>query len=515
VKKTLIFGLVGAVAIATIALVAQLAPVGTVTSSERDVINAANKNSENGDDNDNGTRKAIAIGAEKSRIENQISNATYYTFANATTPASAIDPKSGTIYVAFFRAHNGSGNMFIQRSDDGGKTFSAPVRVNNKEGDGNLSAQWSAPALAVGPKGEVYAAWYHNENPDPAKYPWGITSLQFTRSLDGGKIFEPARDPTPNDPIGERSYPYMVVSKDNHIYISYLNLDYSKDKDVSGTPSFMRVVSSMDGGKTFGESRIADKSACQCCATVAAIGPDNEVYASSRSTFQGTASKITNETRTDYMGHHNDIVVIRDITVEHSTDNGIAQNFTEPSKVGNDNWFMNGCPDAGPGMAFDSNGRMHLAWFTGSESASQGQGFYYTHSDDKGATFSKPVPIHLLSEKWIPPTTQYLVVDKNDNAWITFVNSEGLRKSATYDKDYSFTGNGTVVLAVVDKDGNILRNGSFATGNITKHYPFTTSANGKIVISWIDGGDIKLATIDTTARSTSATATTATSTART
>ncbi|AIC15656.1 putative sialidase - neuraminidase family protein [Nitrososphaera viennensis EN76] len=404
------------------------------------------------------------------------------------------------MYVAFFRAENGSGgNMYMQRSDDGGKTFSAPVRVNDKEGDVILSAQWSAPALAVGQNGEVYAVWYHNENPDPEKYPWGITSLRFTRSLDGGKTFEPARDPSPDDPVGERSYPYMAVSKDNHVYISYLNLDYSKEDDVSGTPTVLRVVSSADGGKTFGKSKIADKSACQCCATVATMGPDNELYISSRSTFQGTAEKITNETRTDYMGHHNDMAIIRDITVEHSTDSGMAQSFSEPSKVGNDSWFMNGCPDAGPGMAFDSKGRMHVAWFTGSETASQGQGFYYTHSDDKGATFSKPVPIHLLSEKWIPPTTQYLAVDKNDNAWITFVNSEGLKKSPTYDEDHSYVGDGSVTLAVVDRDGNILHNGAFAKGDITKHYPYTTGADGKIVISWIEGDDVKLAVIDTAA----------------
>jgi hypothetical protein len=33
---------------------------------------------------------------------------------------------------------------------------------------------------------------------------------------------------------------------------------------------------------------------------------------------------------------------------------------------------MNGCPDAGLGMAFDSKGRLHIAWFTGSDKASQG-----------------------------------------------------------------------------------------------------------------------------------------------
>jgi hypothetical protein len=107
------------------------------------------------------------------------------------------------------------------------------------------------------------------------------------------------------------------------------------------------------------------------------------------------------------------------------------------------------------------------------------------------------MPIHLLSEQWIPPTTQYLVTDNHDNSWIVFVNSEGLKKSANYE-DFSYVGNGTVNLAVIDKDGNIIRNGALVSGDITKYYPYTSSANNKIVISWIDGDDVKLAFIEIT-----------------
>jgi hypothetical protein len=129
---------------------------------------------------------------------------------------------------------------------------------------------------------------------------------------------------------------------------------------------------------------------------------------------------------------------------------------------------------------------LHISWFTGSNDATQGQGFYYTSSDDKGVSFNQPVPIHLLSEQWIPPTTQYLATDNYDNSWIVFINSEGLQKSSDYEQTYQFEGNGTVHLAVVDDKGNILINGPFASGDITKHYPYTSGAKGIIAISWID-----------------------------
>jgi hypothetical protein len=72
-----------------------------------------------------------------------------------------------------------------------------------------------------------------------------------------------------------------------------------------------------------------------------------------------------------------------------------------------------------------------------------------------------------------------------------------LEKSPTYEEDFSFIGNGTVQLAVVDNDGNVVRNGPFAMGEITKHYPYTSGVNGKIAFSWIDGDDVKFALVNT------------------
>jgi hypothetical protein len=101
--------------------------------------------------------------------------------------------------------------------------------------------------------------------------------------------------------------------------------------------------------------------------------------------------------------------------VKHSTDKGIARSLSKLVQANDDRWFVNGCPDAGPWIAFNSKGRLHIAWFTGSETGADSQRFYYASSDDQARTFSEPVPIHLLSEQWIPPTTQYLATDAYDN----------------------------------------------------------------------------------------------------
>jgi len=420
----------------------------------------------------------------------------YSTFNNATTSAVAVDPSSNAIYIAYFKNESNGGNLYLQKSVDLGKTFSKSVRVNNANENISIDEQWSAPALAIGPKNDVHVVWYKAYHTDPVKYPYGQVTLKYARSLDGGATFHPAINPAPNDPNGEQSYPFIAVTPDDKIFISYLNLDYDQKKDTSGNPSVVRVVSSQDGGKTFGKSSIADHSACQCCATVIKFGPDKELYVSSRSAFQNASIDLKNSPNAPFqLDDGQNKTVIRDITVSHSTDNEKAQNFSTPIRVGNDKWFMNGCPDAGPGMDFDKSGNLHIAWFTGSEFAPQGPGFYYTTSNDKGLTFNKPIPIHLLSEQWIPPTTQYIKTDKYGNSWIVFVNSEGLKKSATYKEDFSFVGQGTIHLSVIDKDGNMIKNGNFAIGDITKHYPFTAGSDKVMAISWMDGNNVKLATI--------------------
>ena len=437
------------------------------------------------------------VGNMSQIINASLSDASYAVFKNASTPAVAIDPDTNSLYVVYFKNETAGANLYIQKSTDMGKTFTQPVRVNDVKDSIKVEEQWSAPALSVGPNNDIHVVWYKADHSNPDKYPYGQVTLQYSRSIDGGMTFTPAVNPAPNDPKGEQSYPFLAVSPDDDkVYISYLNLDYDKPDDVSGTPTVLRVVSSQDGGKTFSNSSISDHSACQCCSTVVKFGPQNDVYVTSRSTFQNNSVALTNETKTAYQSDTGqNQTIIRDITVSRSTDGPIAQNFTTPVQVGNDRWFMNGCPDAGPGFDFDKSGNMHIAWFTGSEFAPGGPGFYYTTSTDDGTTFNKPIPIHLLSEQWIPPTTQYLKTDKYGNSWIVFVNSEGLQKSDSYSEDFSYEGHGTVHLAIVDKDGNMVKNGNFASGDITKHYPFTTGSDDLMVISWMDGDDVKLATI--------------------
>ena len=204
-------------------------------------------------------------------INYSLSGASYSVFKNASTPAVAIDPKSDSLYVVYFKNETTGANLYIQKSTDMGKTFSQPVRVNDVKDSIKVEEQWSPPALSVGPNDDVHVVWYKADHSNPDKYPYGQVTIQYSRSVDGGMTFTPVVNPAPNDPKGEQSYPFLAVSPDDKVYISYLNLDYDKPTDLSGTPTVLRVVSSQDGGKTFSNSTISDHSACQCCSTVVKV----------------------------------------------------------------------------------------------------------------------------------------------------------------------------------------------------------------------------------------------------
>lgn len=439
----------------------------------------------------------------KSEVDSAIKNVSFYTVTNATNPSIAVDSASGTIYAVYSKGianttgaagFSAPADIFLIRSDDHGKTFSQPVRVNNVAGDAD-QAVWDHPHVVAGSDSKVYVMWYNNTSSSDPRVPFGITKIHFARSTDGGRTFESTIAISPNDPGQEQSFGDITVSKDNKVHISYLAQDYFVKDPYENKESNMRVSTSEDGGKTFRSGVIADHSSCPCCETKIAAGPDGETYVAWRHAYKSDPVPLqsqdnnTNPYAFRWEGASQNLI-IRDIVLSRTNDNGNASKFSSPVQVHPDNWLMNGCPDAGAGMAFDSKGRMHVAWFTGSDNAAQGPGYYYAYSDDRGATFSKPVALQLLSEKWIVPTTVTLATDGNDRVWVSFVNDEG-----SYDRNNNFVSNGNLHLSILDRDGNLIWKGPLATGEIKKHYPGISSGSGMMSFSWIDGNDVKIGTV--------------------
>jgi hypothetical protein len=203
----------------------------------------------------------------------------------------------------------------------------------------------------------------------------------------------------------------LFVAPDGALYVSWLDpretfayiREHKKDPPKEAYASQLRVARSADGGKTFAASTLAAEPVCVCCGTKVAQGIDGPLFASTRGSWR--------EPKGSYDS-------VRDIVVATSKDQGAT--WSEAIKVHNDRFKVSGCPDVTPGLAVDSKGRLHAAWYTGTE---RHPGIFYAVSSDRGKTFSNPIA--LLTDEWVPYADVKLALDAKDNAWVAFEDRRG------------------------------------------------------------------------------------------
>ncbi len=102
-------------------------------------------------------------------------------------PSLAIDPRSGRLYVAWSDLRNGDSDVFVRRSDDRGKTWSRPVRVDNAE-DSPRQQQY-LPKLAVAPNGRVDVLFLDRDDRDDRDDPLHTTAV-LSSSFDKGGTWD-------------------------------------------------------------------------------------------------------------------------------------------------------------------------------------------------------------------------------------------------------------------------------------------------------------------------------------
>jgi hypothetical protein len=109
-------------------------------------------------------------------------------------PRIAVDAKSGTLYVVYIGFNFGDLDTVIQRSTDGGATWSPPLRVND-DPKGNGMRQLAA-RVAVAPNGRVDVTWLDTRASYPSAIvpkPGGSGDVYYASSSDGGVTFSANR----------------------------------------------------------------------------------------------------------------------------------------------------------------------------------------------------------------------------------------------------------------------------------------------------------------------------------
>src|SRR3972149_4947309 len=222
---------------------------------------------------------------------------------------SAIIDDDGRIYIGWVKEEGNKNNIYIVSSTDDGKTFSEKVRVN---ADADMPSGINhAPTMALGAKGEIYVTWSAGRADGDFS-----SDIKFSRSLDGGRTFEPTITVNDDKAPAPHGFESMIVAPDGSIHIAWLD-GREKKEGVSST----YIAKSTDNGKTFEKNVRVDGNSCPCCRTAVTVAHDGTVYVSWSKVFKGD---------------------IREIGLSKSTDRGTSLSISP--LAGTDKWVIAGCP---------------------------------------------------------------------------------------------------------------------------------------------------------------------------
>ena len=246
----------------------------------------------------------------------------------------------GKIYVGWTASVEKDGkkgtDLFLSVSRDGGKTFVAPVKIN----DDSAPASHGMHSLAVDANNRVFMAWLDERNVKP---------------MEKAAIEEPLRAPTPEFQI------VKIHEGANH-QKQTPTPDASKVEETEPNSEIFYAVST-DGGARFSANKKLASDICPCCKTSAVLAPGGEIYVSWRQVFP------------------NDF---RHIVVASSRDGGAS--FSAPVLVSDDQWQLNACPVSGAAMTAVDDKRLEIVWFTAGKAGQPG--LYRSESSDGGKTFA-------------------------------------------------------------------------------------------------------------------------------
>ncbi|WP_292932967.1 sialidase family protein [Noviherbaspirillum sp.] len=251
--------------------------------------------------------------------------------------------------------------VVLQSSDDGGRTWSSPVRIQ-KEPEAIAADGENRPKVTIGKQGEIFITYTK-----PLAKPY-TGEIRFVRSLDGGKTFLPPITVHANrDEITHR-FDSLVVDRSGRIYVAWIDkrdgiAAAARKETYRGAALYYAV--SEDGGASFkGDIKIADHS-CECCRIALALNQEGRPVAMWRHVFAPN---------------------VRDHAMAELTHEGKAMPL---SRASFDNWRIDACPHHGPSLAFGDDGTRHQVWFSMKDDDG---GIFYAHATPAGK-LSTPIKL--------------------------------------------------------------------------------------------------------------------------
>ncbi|NOQ93851.1 MAG: hypothetical protein GQ547_04355 [Methylophaga sp.] len=248
--------------------------------------------------------------------------------------------------------------IYIDHSDDNGKTYKKPIRIN--QADQKISVWPENPAaIKISPSGRINILYYADKSQKSTSF--------FSYSDDNGKSFS---TPILISNQAKTAMHYMdkmlVDNKDNtYLFWHDTRHELHDKKQADGVLSLYYSKKSASDPSQF-NNQLLSTGVCSCCRTATAMSKEQTPVLFARMVFDDG---------------------IRDHALIRMNQDG---SWKKPHRVTNDNWQIEACPEHGPAIAIDNNNRIHLTWFT---LGNKRQGIFYRQTDDFGITLSEPMPL--------------------------------------------------------------------------------------------------------------------------
>jgi len=321
-------------------------------------------------------------------------------------------------------------------SHDGGDHF-MPVQAVSREGATISAHGENNPMMAVSSRA-VYALWEQTQHD-------GAKDLVVARSLNAGQTFEVPVRVNDNKTPSFHGFASIAAGTNGEVYIAWLD---GRDAPESPGTFDIYLARSTDRGATFGPNIRVARSGCPCCRPYVALGKAGEVFVGWRKVFPGS---------------------IRDLVVSASKDGG--QTFYRSTRVAEDGWQIQGCPESGASLLF-SKDRLYVAWMTGG--ADGRARIQLSWSDNGGADFHAP-----LKASDDVRDSNHAALSQSEGSWI-LLSFQG-RLASTSEAQWSKT-SAFVVEVHGDKLG---KPQALANDGMTASYPGSAiGPDGNAFVVW-------------------------------
>jgi hypothetical protein len=263
------------------------------------------------------------------------------------------------------------------------------VRVNPD--DLEVESLHQSPGIAVGPEGEIYVSWSSSKvKPEGTLF---ASDLRLSRSLDGGRSFEPPLRINEDRPISH-SFEGLTVAADGTVLVSWID---SRDGWEKASTYLARIT---QRGTHIENTAKLDSDTCVCCRVDVDIGPQDTVAVLWRKVFPGN---------------------LRDMVLGFSHDGG--RQFRSVAQVHADHWQITACPHRGGTVGMDRAGRLYVSWYT--EGAKEEPNLLFTVSSD-GQHFAQPQRLD-NSTASIPDHLR-MAVDASGRAVVVWEDATAVRR---------------------------------------------------------------------------------------